>query len=151
MKKILDFGKIDYNGSGRKNCKVTIEVNLKEKEKGLCLSICGNIWNPRETDIYCGGQCYDTIAEFFPHNKKVKRIIEVWKKYHLNDMKAGTPKQEAFIEQWRKENNVTGWAYEEICEALKAAGIYEDNEYKYGSSWLFEEIPVNIIEEIKTW
>ena len=151
MKKVLDFGKIDYNNSGRKNCKVTIEVELREKEKGLSLAISGNIWNPRGTDCYSCGQNIDEIAELFPYNKKVQRIKEIWEQYHLNDLTPGTPKQEAFVKQWRKENNVVGWAYDEICTALKNVDLYEDNGYKYGHGWLLREIPAGIIEEIKLW
>jgi len=148
MKKVLDFGKIDYDNSGEKKCRVTIEVNLNQKEKGTCLSICGNIWNPRETDIYCGGQCYDTLKELFPHNQKMKRIIEVWERYHLNDMKAGTPAQEKLVEEYTKDN---GFDYTAVCEYLKQNDLYIDNGYRYGSSWLFEEIPAEIIAEITTW
>ena len=148
MKKTLDLGKIDYNNSGVKNCKVTLEVELKEKKEGLILSISGNIWNPRETDILCGGQCIDTIKEFFPNNKKVKRLIEIWEKYHLNYLKAGTPIQEKFINEWKQNNK---YDYTAACEALKEAGIYKDNGYKYGSGWLFEEIPQEIIREIENF
>jgi len=151
MKKVLDFGKIDFNGSGRKNCRVTIEVNLNQKEKGTCLSICGNIWNPRETDIYCGGQIYNTLKELshkINNNTKMKRIIEVWERYHLNDMKAGTPAQEKLVEEYTKKN---GYEYYKVIEYLKQNDLYIDNGYKYGSAWLFEEIPAEIIAEITTW
>jgi len=32
MKKIIELGKVDYNNSGRRNCLVTLEVEIKEKE-----------------------------------------------------------------------------------------------------------------------
>lgn len=147
MEKVLNLGYIDYYGENKKN-KVTLEVELKQKEKGICLSICGNIWNRNCSDIVAGGQCSDTIKMFFSHDKKIMRIVEIWERYHLNDLKAGTPKQEKFIEEWTKGNK---YEYAKVCEALKQEGIYIDNGYKYGSKWLFEEIPQNIIEEIKSW
>ena len=88
MKKVISFGKIDYNGSGYKNCKVTVSVELKDEAKGKVLSICGDIWNPRETYVYSSGQNLDTISEYIK-TSKFKKIYEIWKQYHLNDMHAG--------------------------------------------------------------
>jgi len=36
------------------------------------------------------GQCLDSIR---PADNNQKRLIEIWKAYHLNGMNAGTPKQ----------------------------------------------------------
>lgn len=107
MKKTINFGKIDYNNSGRKNCEVTIEIEIRQRggEKTFTidpitkehiptgkttpiyneLSICGNIWNPRHTDIYCGGQCLDTISKYI-NAPLFKEIYKYWKLYHLNGM-----------------------------------------------------------------
>ena len=46
-----------------------------------------------------GGQCYDSIQEMYPNDKKVQRIIEIWKKYHLNGMNAGCIHQD----EWRRK------------------------------------------------
>ena len=77
MKKIIDFGKIDYNESGRKNCPVTVELELRKKggEEVFTLdtegkkkytgeitplyyefSASGTIWNAQKTDCLEGGQ-----------------------------------------------------------------------------------------------
>ena len=148
MKKTIALGKIDYNGSGRKNCAVDIEVTLEDGR----LSICGNIWNPRRTDCYSCGQNLHTIAEYFPHDSKVKRIIEVWQRWHLNDMKAGTPNQEAWLKDHKAESDAHrldhyGWA----CDALAAAGLNPDGDYAYGSAWLKEELPAEVIAEVESW
>lgn len=159
MKKILDFGKVDYNGSGHKNCRVTVEIELKDG----ALSICGNVWNPRETDIYCGGQCLDTLAELLPHNKKLARIVEIWKAFHLNDLKAGTAEQEAIIADYYRLNGATH-NYTTACEVLKNAGKYivdasgyqtaakvpASKEYAYGAQWLFWPLPAEIIAEVES-
>ena len=34
MKKIFDFGKIDYTGTGRKVYPVTVEMEYREKDNG---------------------------------------------------------------------------------------------------------------------
>lgn len=40
------------------------------------------------------GQCYDSIV---PANDKQKKLVEMWKTYHLNDMNAGTIEQELLL------------------------------------------------------
>lgn len=104
-KKTIDFGMVDYLHQGRKNCRVTVELELRENENGLPeFSACGNIWNVRETDIYCGGQCLDTIAEYV-HDPRMQEILRLWKLYHLNGMHAECEHQRAlgWIEQAREE------------------------------------------------
>ena len=135
MKKIFEFGKIDFYGTGRKTNAVTIEVELSE---GNVFSACGYIWNIRRTDCVCGGQCLDEIYPFKKNNPTFKAIYEMWKKHHLNDMHAGTEKQEEALEK----AGYTGWAndYEECCKYLKSIGLYEDNGYKFGTGWLKREI-----------
>ena len=85
MKKTFNFGKIKYTNQKKATNLVTIDVELrhwggkniftidrKTGEKTVTgktpeymeLSICGNIWNPRCSDIVCGGQCVDTIAKY---------------------------------------------------------------------------------------
>lgn len=122
MKRTIDFGKIDYNHSGRKNCAVTLEIEIRQQggEKTFTidpttkeriptgkttpiyneLSICGNIWNPRHTDIYCGGQCLDTIAEYI-HTPLFEELYKYWKLYHLNGMRPDCEHQEAL--GWREK------------------------------------------------
>lgn len=147
-KKTLELGKIDYDCSGKKNCLVTLEIELrkvnvfvfediyhnKEQQEAVELSICGNIWNPRKTDIYCGGQCLDTIAEYFK-DKKFKRILQIWNEYHLNTMQAGC------VHQIQGDYNKV-----EI-----SSQVCPHTGYKYGSAWLYKTIPDAIIEEIKSF
>jgi hypothetical protein len=73
----------------------------------------------------------------------VDKLLEVWDRWHLNDMRAGTPKQETFLREWRKTNKGD---YSQVCSALEAAGLLIDDGYKYGSAWLKEEVPQDIIQ-----
>lgn len=59
MKKTFNFGKIAYNGNRRINT-VTVTV---EFESGVFTAV-GDIYNMTHTNIVCGGQCLDTIAEY---------------------------------------------------------------------------------------
>jgi len=103
MKTTISLGKIDYNNTGRKINEVTIDIEIKICE-GECkkdisgnpvigtysvLSICGDIWNNRKTDICCGGQIGDEIEEIFKTNNNVQRLVKIWKRWHLNDVRNG--------------------------------------------------------------
>ena len=149
-----DLGKVDYHGSGRRNCKAAITWKID----GDRFSMCAEIWNTRETDCETCGQCVDTVAAFFPHDKKAQRMVEIWRRWHLNDMKVGSAAQEA----WLQANPVKGVYpdsyYWKASEALKAAGLNPDpgcvhngKPYVYGSAWLHEALPDDVRAEIEAW
>lgn len=147
MKKTFNFGKIDFNGNGRRDNLVTVTVELRKRggedtftidratgEKTIVgktpayveLAICGDVWNRTRTDILCGGQCLDTIAKYRRQLTEVElfdTLLDLWKNYHLNGMHAGTPEQEQAIEEWKAEGNK--YDYTAVCEMLKARGLYE--------------------------
>ena len=93
-KTTISFGKIAYYGKRKVN-EVTVNIVLKERKTkgGFCfleLGISGDVWNSRHKDICCGGQCLDTIANYI-HTPLFKEIFELWNKWHLNGLNAGTP------------------------------------------------------------
>lgn len=129
MKKIINFGKIDYTNSGKKNCTVEIEIELKQRggeptftidpvtKKHIPtgrttpiyqeLSICGDIWNHLHTDIYCGGQCLDTISKYIDE-PLFNELYKYWKLYHLNGLHPECEHQEAlgWTETAKKKVNI---------------------------------------------
>lgn len=104
------------------------------------LSMCGTGGQNREetADINSYKELFITAAD-------LNTIIQIWDKWHLNDMNAGTEKQTAFIKEWEKDHK---YDYTAVCEALKEAGIYEDNGYKYGHAWLVKLLPEEVITEV---
>lgn len=153
MEYIIELGKIDYNGIGRKINAVTIEVRLGDGN----LSICGSIWNSLHTDIVSGGQNIDEIASLFPHNERVQRVKEVWKRWHLNDLKAGSPKQEEYLKNNPITSSYPESHYEKTCKVLAKKGLNPDPDYicsgkpyEYGSAWLKEKLPLEIIKEVES-
>lgn len=184
MKKTFNFGNIAYTNNRKENA-VTVEMRLERKggEKTFTidpktrervytgektpsyveLSICGNIWNVRKTDIVYGGQCLDTIAEYrdqLSEPELFDTIYNLWKNYHLNGMHAGTPEQEKAVKEWKAQGNK--YDYTAAREMLKERGLYEvnftgitvgrryENEpYKYGRGWVVNELPDEVLIKVE--
>ena len=185
MKKTFNFGKIKYTNKSKRVNRVEIVVDLRtcggqptftvDRKTGaktptgnttpvyVELSICGRVWNSRHSDIVCGGQCLDTIAEYrnqLSDPELFDTLYDFWKRYHLNGAHAGTPEQEKAIEEWKAEGN--RYEYTAVCEMLKARGLYEvnytglsvgrryDNEpYKYGHAWLIQQLPGDVLLKLE--
>lgn len=167
LKKCVDFGKRDFFGLGKKvnACDVEIELRQYGKDAGdgcpdyVELSICGRVWNVRHSDIVSGGQNLDSMALVIK-DEKFKKIHEIWKRWHLNGLNAGTPEQEAKVKEWLDAGN--RYDYDAVCSMLKDCGLYEveftgktsgrmyDHElYKYGHGWVVEDLPADVIEFVK--
>ena len=122
------------------------DIFLNDITKYNTLSISGNIreftgGRPRE---WCSGQVKDDIKTT---NKNKKRLLDIWSEYHLNDSQSGTYKQQECLKKW--SNRPNRWSYDEDCEYLKKHKLYNDNNYRYGHSWLVKVLPIEIIKEIK--
>tara|TARA_R100001440_G_scaffold56061_1_gene75886 strand:+ start:467 stop:931 length:465 start_codon:yes stop_codon:yes gene_type:complete len=150
MKKTIHLGGEQKKGSS------IIEIELKETHKGWCFSASGlhDYQYCRSTkmwDYQCAGQCLETIAKKWWQSKKVITIVELWRKYHLNDMNAGSPKQTAHLASLGEYQS-----YDWACEELKKVDLLYDKEfspdqpYRYGSAWLYREIPKKDLETIKS-
>lgn len=150
MMKIFNFGKIDFNKTGRKSNAVEVRVELRNTPQGPEFIASGSIWNHKHTDIYCTGQCLDTIKNNLPDDsmqrlKLFNEIYMFWKLYHLNGMHAGTVKQEEML----KLAGLSRADYTIRCQYLDSIGLLVDDGYKYGSSWLYREIPESDLNRIK--
>jgi len=141
MRTKIDFGKIDGYGNGRKTCLVTVEVEVDNND---VFTASADIWNSKGTDYIRCGQCLDYLYQFFENDSKFKKVYEWWKKWHLNDMHAGTEKQEQALE----DAGVRG-DYTKECDYLESIGLLVDNGYKFGTAWLKREIPAEILNEMK--
>jgi hypothetical protein len=142
--KTLQLGKVDAFGSGRRINAVEIEIRIEND--GRRLAITGGIWNGRHTDYASCGQNLDQIGRLFPGSAKVQRIVKVWERWHLNDLRAGDPAQE----NWLRENG-RGRDYTETVDRLAEAGLLVHDGYRYGSAWLSEELPAEIVAEVQSW
>ena len=101
MRRVFDFGKVAYTGSRVEN-RITVSIELKEKDGRPVFSASGEIWNRSNSDIICGGQCLDEIAKTpIGSNATFQEIYRLWKLYHLNDMHPECEHQEAL--GWKEQ------------------------------------------------
>lgn len=154
MKRKISFGKIDGYGNGEKTCEVTIEISLDENDpKKPKFSVRGNVWNDRGTDIIMCGQCLDNLLPYFKGDKLFVEIYRLWKNYHLNDLKPGTPEQMKCIEAHKAEiDENDGWYHKELNLLKKYdldVVLVDGEPYKYGSGLIYSQIPQKDLETIK--
>lgn len=146
MRAKLNLGKVDGYGNGRKTCAVEVELELTDDGR---FTASGTVWNSRHTDCIMGGQCLDDLMEYdeMKMNLKFRVVYRWWKKWHLNDMHAGTVKQEEALEQAGLHN----WAsdYDKCCKYLESVGLLIDNGYKFGTGWLKRDIPYDTQESMR--
>ena len=121
--------------------KVYVDITYDSEKE--CLSIAG----------WMSGSCGQGIKEYLSEEyvrplegfsiKDIKAIRSIWERWHLNNFRAGTPKQEEFIRQW-KHTHI--YDYLHACKALEEANLLYDNGYKYGTSWLKEKVPLSVLK-----
>lgn len=152
--------KVDATGNGIKDNAIEIKWELYENSRGeTCFSMSGTIWNRLKTDCISAGQNIDTIRKLTKFNPTVKEMYQVWKEYHLNDMQAGSPRQEGFKLAMKLMGQPVD--YDNLTDALAKCNLLVDWSYvnpntgelgyKYGSAWLTKEIPEQVIEMIQEW
>jgi len=156
---------------------VTLSIDLKQKneeQKGVDLKLHHNIvklgisaglWNLSRSDISQGGQMQDTLRdEFNKGNLRLKssvsrdefmKFLDIWDRWHLNDLNAGTTKQRELVDEHRDDEKYA--QFDTFLDRPKAILMdfkaEPDNGYSYGSAWLYEPLPdevVNFIETFKT-
>lgn len=122
------------------------------------LSIVGEVWRPGRDDIDAGGQLQGSLRSLYDDDL-VTRLCDIWDRWHLNTMRAGSPTQEAWIRERKTElldasKYPSNW-YDTVSERLAQAGLNPDPDYlhdgepyKYGRAWLTEELPDSVVEEL---
>lgn len=113
------------------------------KRNGDCHGACGQVvMHPWEITEYAPRWDAESVAKF----------REVWERWHLNDMVAGSPAQMEFLRVNPVAFKYPENYYDKACESLTAAGLQPDasyvrdgKPYSYGSAWLREELPEDVI------
>lgn len=153
--KKITFKNVSLAGDSRR-MRVDVKLALKENPYVFTCSAAITPYNARDS-IICG-QCLDTIKNYtsLKGDQTFSVIYDLWKKYHLNDLHAGTPNQEAAIREAIANGTLKDYDYTQVVSYLKSIGLYRDESYQYngeayayGTGWLYEAIPDNDIATIK--
>lgn len=82
---------------------------------------------------------------------KVAHFREVWKRWHLNDLRAGSPAQEQYLREHPVSVSYPEAPYQKASAVLEAAGLNPDPEtgYRYGRAWHLEAVPQSIIDYLE--
>lgn len=120
-----------------------VEINLKKEDEKIIFSASGDY-------PHGGGQCLDFMNDTLQGDILWDKIYRLWKLYHLNDMNAGTIKQDRLIEMGIRSGELKSRSYDEVCEFLENWDLLYDDWYKYGSKWLYRPIPEQDLFEIFT-
>lgn len=121
-------------------CEIKIELTDNR------LSICGLIYSGRklrqdDSNLLHVGQCKKEAKKFI-----TAQLYEVWDRWHLNDMRAGTPAQTELVKEFLA--TCPGADYDEQCIFLSNHGLLVDGDYRYGSAWLKEDLPQEVIDYV---
>lgn len=147
MQKTLFFSNGSSEVSKRISCEIVAEIKDKDGFKALSIRGCyfkGEKLLQSEKNLLGFGQIADEVKNFIPVT-----LYKVWKRWHLNDMRAGTVKQEQILRK-AKDSGIELNSYEDGCNFLAEKDAYIDNGYKYGTRWLREELPQGVIDYIMT-
>ena len=168
LKRTLSLG--SFLDRGQRHA-VEVEVNVTDKPSGAALSITGSVWLPSRRDIIAGGQLQDSLLDYLtePAYKRsdVDRLLAIWQRWHLNDMRAGCEHQRA--EGWDKRPlfedkplnayvehpdghhgwNMLVWVPESRGGLLSKP--CDTCGYRYGTRWLHETLPFDVVENLRVW
>lgn len=145
--KKITFRNVHMDGDSR-TMRVNVELELKENP--YVFSCCAAITPYHARDSIMRGQCLDEIKNHtsLKDDPTFSVIHDLWKKHHLNDMHAGTPRQEAAIRNAIANGTLPDYDYTQVVSYLKSIGLYCDEScqyngkaYAYGTGWLYEAIP----------
>lgn len=118
---------------------------------GNCMGSCGQITLRTfdETFTYAPGWSYVMLEQ----------LAATWKRWHLNDMRGGSPRQEAVLRMHTYDRNDgagfghLAWAQGILAEAgmnPDAEYLHKGQPYSYGSAWLFEEVPDQVLHFLRS-
>jgi len=138
------YCKIEYRGG-----KLSISGVEGPLPSGNCIGGCGQI------DMHLRPSHFRTYARGW-NTAKVLKFLEIWDQWHLNDLRAGTPRQmEALRSHWKANPNEAR-GYDKSREYLESIGLLLDvhpvkgDPHKFGSAWLTEPVPDEALEFLKS-
>lgn len=138
MEKKLRIGNIGSSA-------VWVVIKIDEKEN---LSITGNV------GTRSFGQIRDELLKITHCEPgwnvgKIVKLHSIWKEWHLNNLVAGSPAQEKWIEAAGVNR------YNDILQEMPAhilddeTYLHNGKPYRYGSAWLCKDVPADVLEWLR--
>lgn len=158
MKKILTFmrpgsdvfGKIEISLLEKGSPYPHLDIDLNDCKSYLELSIVGEMKNCQSESC---GQNYNDFKYFYNDYPELPGIVDIWKRWHLNGLNAGTRIQTEFILtkfSFHRDEALPYYDYNAVVAELKKADLYVDRGYVYGTAWLVEQLPQEVIDKVKS-
>lgn len=163
MNKIIHPGRGPY---GEIFCRVKITIAGEDSDHRM-LSITG-VEGPKSNGDARGPCGPNSILEYLKEGEflvnsswtgsMVLRLLDIWKLWHLNDMRAGSPAQTLLLRALRYDREIHGHDHYAWAKAtLARAGlepdpgfVFKGKPYSYGSAWLYEPLPQHVIDFLET-
>jgi hypothetical protein len=157
MKRTVKLPAIDGTELGYKSGRFPVEVEIeltgavRDQTTGNVdhsqtrVAITAAVWKPNRSDIIQGGQMYESLLEQYPGNSSVARLVELWRRWHLNDMRAGCEHQRA---DWDTAAEITlyRWQRDYQNEAFRAAMKVESEAHKALKAGETVTLPADVAE-----
>jgi len=134
------------------------------------LSICANISEFTSSGFwreYSIGQCADSVRTLFKDVTGVSELCDLWDRWHLNDLTAGTRAQQEALRLPDFDPKAVEYRgipdhYASACKYLETRGLNPDpavvigegthmkpGPYMYGHAWLVDKIPAEVEKRIE--
>lgn len=116
------------------------------------LSISACVYFGRRSDCDMAGQCIGDVRRLsatHPMAAEIAELCEIWKRWHLGGMNAGTRTQREALEDMEPAVYPESH-YDKACKHLESKGLLVDGGYKYGSAWLSEPLPADVAADVVT-
>jgi len=149
-------------GKSARGALVTVEIRLDAKGGDSLsvnhehlpgplqrLSISGTVYGDgtqrdRGGNVYSAGQCRDALLDITEPEApwtldEIGQLHDLWGRWHLNDMRPGCAHQTTVV--YRADQQVD-------LDATTAANECPMS-YRYGSAWLYEPLPADVIETVQ--
>jgi len=118
-----------------------VTVELSDALEGPRLSFTSETREKGKREPYAFGQHYGAAPLAF---------VALWERWHLNDMKAGCEHQEARYRDRPQDrptcrNDYVGESGDRMGSAFPGC---PECGYQYGTAWLYEALPADILDQI---
>jgi len=152
MKKTIEIGKIKREGRNYR-CILTIKIRNEENDKPT-LSITGEI--TRYKRVICCGQIDNEIEQYYNDGslnlfikaEQLEKLLQIWRRWHLNDLRPYCEHQWKLIPYYENELGKTFFDANNYGHIIKLPDFKWCSRcgYTYGTKWLYEPLPKEVIK-----